>query len=54
MDIEQSITLEKKQVVSMLKNLGVDVPTSASLSVSKTKSGEKLVVKWIVDRKAAK
>lgn len=48
MDIEQSVTLEKSKVIAMLKAQGLDIPKTATLHVSKTKDGERLVVKWPV------
>lgn len=48
MDIEQSVTLDKSKVIAMLKTQGLDIPKTATLHVSKTKDGERLVVKWLV------
>jgi hypothetical protein len=48
MEIEQSIKLEKSQVIGMLKDRGIDIPKNATLHISKTKDGELLVVKWFV------
>lgn len=46
MEIEQSITIEKSKVIAILKTQGVEVPKGATLHVSKTKEGERLVLKW--------
>lgn len=55
MDIEHSVTVDKAKLLELIGEArgGAAIPEHATMHISKTKEGQRLVVKWTIEHQAA-